>query len=82
MRFYDYFFSYKWDYFYAFILTFLREIQVILMEKEDPAEIIQLLKDYTFEFRINSQSDKVQIPWAKILSKALDWMHSTQISKI
>lgn len=53
MRFYDYFFSYKWDFFYAFILMFLKEIQDSLMQKDDPADIIQLLKDYTFEFRVN-----------------------------
>eukprot|EP00343_Euplotes_focardii_P006248 CAMPEP_0205811062 /NCGR_PEP_ID=MMETSP0205-20121125/15228_1 /ASSEMBLY_ACC=CAM_ASM_000278 /TAXON_ID=36767 /ORGANISM="Euplotes focardii, Strain TN1" /LENGTH=137 /DNA_ID=CAMNT_0053089789 /DNA_START=244 /DNA_END=654 /DNA_ORIENTATION=- len=48
VRFYDYFFSYKWDYFYGFIIMFLSEIQESLMSKDDPSEIIQLLKEYTF----------------------------------
>ena len=58
MRFYDYFFSYKWDFFYGFILMFLQEIQDSLMQKDDPADIIQLLKDYTFEFRVNRCTEK------------------------
>lgn len=80
MRFYDYFFSYKWNYFYGFIITFLEEIQDALMAKDDPGEIIQLLKDYTFEFRVNHKSERVSIPWGLILTNALDWVHKNQIT--
>lgn len=80
MRFYDYFFSYKWDYFYGFIVMFLSEIQDSLMKKDDPAEIIQLLKDYTFEFRVNRESEKVIVPWSNILSNALDWVHQNHMN--
>ena len=80
MRFYDYFFSYKWNFFYGFIVMFLKEIQGPLMLKEDPAEIIQLLKDYTFVFRINRDSEKTFIPWSKILSNALDWVLNSQFN--
>lgn len=80
MRFYDYFFSYKWHYFYGFIIMFLKEIQDALMAKDDPGEIIQLLKDYTFEFRVNHKSERVSIPWGLILTNALDWVHKNQIT--
>jgi len=52
------------------------------MSKEDPAEIIQLLKDYTFN-KINRQSGKdnsrVNLPWSSILLNALDWVHNNKM---
>lgn len=75
MRFYDYFFSYKWKLMYSFIITFLREIQHLIMSKEDPLEIIQLIKDYTFQFRENKETQKEAINWSDVLSKTLDLVH-------
>ncbi|CAI2383450.1 unnamed protein product [Moneuplotes crassus] len=89
VRFYDYFFSYKWDYFYGFIIMFLKEIQDMLMSKEDPAEIIQILKDYTFNKTYKStincrdeyQENRIELQWSLILSNALDWVRDYRISR-
>ena len=58
---------------------FLKEIQDSIMEKDDPADIIQLLKDYTFQFRTNKLTQKIKVDWKLILSNALDWVHENQI---
>lgn len=75
MRFYDYFFAYKWKYMYAFIITFLSQIQELIMSKDDISEVIQLIKDYTFQFRNNKETQKIKLDWNDVLSKALDLVH-------
>jgi len=75
MRFYDYFFAYKWKYMYSFIITFLSQIQALIMSRDDPSEIIQILKDYTFQFRDNKQTQKIKVDWNNVLTKALDLVH-------
>ncbi|CAI2383088.1 unnamed protein product [Moneuplotes crassus] len=89
VRFYDYFLSYKWDYFYGFIIMFLKEIQGVLMSKEDPAEIIQILKEYTFNKTYKQgpnnrepyQDGKMSLSWSLILSNALDWVRDYKVSR-
>ena len=65
------------------------------MSKDDPAEIIQLLKDYTFNktqrkqdnFGLNESSgleegsSKINISWSLILLNALDWVHEYKMNK-
>ena len=60
---------------YSFIITFLKQIQSQIMSKDDPSEIIQLIKDFTFQFRNNKESQKVNVDWNDVLSKALDLVH-------
>lgn len=65
---------------------FLKEIQGVLMSKEDPAEIIQILKEYTFNKTYKNghnrdacQDGKVSLPWSLILSNALDWVRDYKV---
>lgn len=60
---------------YSFIITFLRQIEAQIMSMDESAEIIQLIKDYTFQYRDNKETEKVYIDWNNILSRALDLVH-------
>lgn len=61
----------------------------MLMSKEDPAEIIQILKDYTFNKTYKStincrdeyQENRIELHWSLILSNALDWVRDYRISR-